>query len=182
MKRIQILLWIASLLCFCTVGISFGQEDIQSFPSCKYCGMNRQQYAHSRVFIEYDDGTSIGTCSIHCAAVELALQVDKTPKAIMVGDYGSKALIDAEKAIWVMGGSKMGVMTKRAKWAFEKKEDAEKFIKENGGEIATFDGQIKAAYEDMYSDTKMIRERRKMKRQMMMEQKKMEHKGMEHKP
>ena len=55
-----------------------------------------------------------------------------------------------------------------AKWAFEKKEDAERFIKENGGEISTFDGVIKAAYEDMYGDTKMIRERRKMK--------KMEHK------
>jgi hypothetical protein len=65
-------------------------------------------------------------------AVELALQIDKTPKVIMVGDYGSKALIDAEKAFWVMGGNKMGVMTHRAKWAFENREDAEKFIKENG--------------------------------------------------
>lgn len=62
----------------------------------------------------------------------------------------------------------MGVMTKRAKWAFEKKEDAEKFKAESGGELATFDQAIKAAYEDMYTDTKMIRERRKMR--------KMEHK------
>jgi nitrous oxide reductase accessory protein NosL len=79
-----------------------------------------------------------------------------------------KKLIGVETAFWVIGGNKMGVMTKRAKWAFEKKEDADKFIKENGGGMATFEGAIKAAYEDMYTDTKMIRERRKMR--------KMEHK------
>jgi nitrous oxide reductase accessory protein NosL len=140
------------------------QEDIQKYPSCKYCGMNRQQFAHSRVYIEYDDGTSIGTCSIHCAAIDLSLNIDKTPKMIQVGDYGKKTLLDAEKAAWVIGGSKMGVMTKRAKWAFEQKEDGEKFMKENGGIIATFDEAMKASYEDMYADTKMIRERRKMKR------------------
>jgi nitrous oxide reductase accessory protein NosL len=82
----------------------------------------------------------------------------------MVGDYGTKKLIDAEKASWVIGGNKMGVMTKRAKWAFEKKEDAEKFVKENGGKISSFDDAMKATYEDMYADTKMIRERRKMKK------------------
>ncbi|MDH4266666.1 MAG: nitrous oxide reductase accessory protein NosL [Deltaproteobacteria bacterium] len=142
----------------------FGQEDIQKYSSCKYCGMDRQKFAHSRMLIEYDDASSVGTCSIHCAGVDLALNIDKTPKALHVGDYGSKALIDAEKASWVIGGSKMGVMTKRAKWAFAKKEDAEKFVKENGGEIGTFDVAMKATYEDMYADTKMIRERRKMKR------------------
>jgi nitrous oxide reductase accessory protein NosL len=63
----------------------------------------------------------------------------------------------------------MGVMTKRAKWAFGKKEDAEKFKAENGGDLASFEQVIKASYEDMYADTKMIRERRKMRK---MEQKK----------
>ncbi len=72
------------------------------------------------------------------------------------------------KASWVIGGNKMGVMTKRAKWAFGAKEDAEKFIKENGGDLASFEQAIEAAYEDMYADIKMIRERRKMR--------KMEHK------
>ncbi len=168
MRKIVIYLVLA-VFCLLTSSMLWAQgEDVKQMPACKYCGMNREQFAHSRVFIEYDDGTAVGTCSIHCAAVELALQIDKTPKVIMVGDHGSKSLTDAEKAFWVMGGSKMGVMTKRAKWAFEKKEDAEKFIKENGGELSTFDGVIKAAYEDMYGDTKMIRERRKMK--------KMEHK------
>jgi nitrous oxide reductase accessory protein NosL len=160
-------LWaLATALCLFNSMFVFAQsrDDVQKFSSCKYCGMDREKFGHSRILIEYDDGTTVGTCSIHCAAVDLAINLDKMPKAIQVGDYNSKALIDAEKAFWVMGGSKMGVMTKRAKWAFEKKEDAEKFIKENGGEAATFDVAMKAAYEDMYQDTKMIRERRKMRR------------------
>jgi len=142
-------------------------DDIKQFPACKYCGMDREKFGHSRMVVEYDDGTSVGTCSLHCASVELALTIDKTPKAIMVGDMGTKKLIDSEKAVWVAGGGKPGVMTRRAKWAFEKKEDADKFIKENGGAPASFDEVVKFAYEDMYQDTKMIREKRKMKKMNM---------------
>jgi copper chaperone NosL len=140
----------------------FAQDDLHKHQSCTYCGMDRQQFAHSRMLIIYDDGTEVGLCSLHCAAIELALKLDKTPKMILVADYNTKKLIDAEKATWVVGGSKPGVMTKTAKWAFEKKGDAEAFVGGNGGSIASFDQAIKAAYEDMYSDTKMIRDKRKM--------------------
>jgi len=143
-------------------GLVWAQDDIKKHPSCKYCGMDRAKFAHSRVFIENDDGTTEGTCSLHCAAVDLALNIDKTPKAILVGDLNNKNLVDVEKAFWVIGGNKMGVMTKRAKWAFAKQEDADLFVKENGGVMATFDEAMKGAYEDMYADTKMIREKRKM--------------------
>jgi hypothetical protein len=137
--------------------------------------MDREKFAHSRMLIEYDDGTQVGTCSLHCTAIDLALNLDKTPKLLWVGDYSTKALINAEKAFWVIGGAKPGVMTKRAKWAFAHKEEADKFLKENGGNLTDFDGALKAAYEDIAEDTKMIRERRRM-----MRQKKMDHK-MEHK-
>ncbi|UPU35541.1 nitrous oxide reductase accessory protein NosL [Geomonas paludis] len=141
--------------------------DIERHPSCTYCGMDRGQFAHSRVLIEYDDGTSFGACSLHCAALDLANKIDKAPKTIAVGDYQTKALIDAEKAVWVLGGKKAGVMTGNAKWAFAGKGAAEGFTKENGGAMATFDEAMKAAYEDMYRDTKQIRERRKMRRSQM---------------
>jgi nitrous oxide reductase accessory protein NosL len=153
---------IMTVLFVLTVPCVYAQEDIQKHKSCPLCGMDREKFAHSRVLIDYDDGTAFGACSIHCAAVELAINIDKTPRMIQVGDYSTKKLIDAEKASWVIGGSKMGVMTKRAKWAFEKKDDADAFIKENGGTLVTFDEAMKAAYEDMYTDTKMIREKRKM--------------------
>jgi nitrous oxide reductase accessory protein NosL len=72
----------------------------------------------------------------------------------------------------VIGGAKPGVMTKRAKWAFAQKEEAEKFLKENGGNLTDFDGALKASYEDIADDTKMIRERRRMMREKKMMEKK----------
>ena len=80
-------------------------------------------------------------------------------------------MIDAERAVWVIGGKKPGVMTRNAKWAFADKAAAETFRQENGGRIGGFDEAIEAAYKDLGEDTKMIRERRKMKRMKMMEQK-----------
>ena len=137
-------------------------QDVQEIPACKYCGMNREMFAHSRILIEYSDGSKIGLCSLHCAAVDLAVNLDKTPMVIQVGDFGKKALIDAEKATWVIGGNKPGVMSRNGKWAFAEKSDAEKFQKENGGRIAGFEDALQAAYADLGQDTKMIREKRKM--------------------
>ena len=161
MKRF-IFLIMTLIGCFCLTTTVLGQEDIQKFPSCNHCGMDRGKFAHSRMLIEYDDGTIEGMCSLRCAAVDLAIKIDKAPKAIWVGAYDTKKLIDAERASWLIGGSKMGVMTKRAKWGFEGPEQAERFKKESGGELSTLELAIKAAYEDLYEDTKMIREKRKM--------------------
>jgi len=138
--------------------------DVAQSPSCRYCGMDREKFSHSRMLVTYEDGSAAATCSLHCAAVELANTIDKVPAMVSVADYDSKELIDAESAVWVLGGSRKGVMTAQAKWAFASREAAEKFIKGNGGRIVTFDEAIKASYDDMYQDTKMIRESRKMKR------------------
>lgn len=138
--------------------------DVQTAPSCKYCGMDREKFAHSRLVIEYEDGSSVGLCSLHCAGTELAVTLDKSPKSIQVADHGTKALVDAEKAVWVLGGSQPGVMTARAKWAFADRKAADAFVKANGGKIATFDEAMRATYEDMYQDTKAIRQKRKMMR------------------
>ena len=145
-------------------GVAFAQEDISKHPSCPFCGMDRQKFAHSRVYVEYDDGSTLGTCSIHCAAVDMAVHIDKAPGKIWIGDYNTKKLINAEAAIWVIGGNKPGVMTGRAKWAFDTKESAEAYVQANGGQTSGFEEAMEATYEDMYKDTKMIRERRKMKR------------------
>ena len=161
MKKVLVVLMVLGL-CFSAMAMMSAQDDIKMYPACKYCGMDRAKFAHSRVLLSYDDGTTIGTCSLHCAAVDLALNIDKTPKSIQVGDFQTKALIDAEKASWVIGGKKMGVMTRNAKWAFATHEAASNFAKENGGEITVYDKAVKASYEDMYADTKMIREKRNM--------------------
>ena len=142
---------------------AFAQQDVDKHAACKYCGMDRKMFAHSRMLLIYEGGSELGTCSLHCMAVDLALNIDKMPKTIYVADYNTKNLIDAEKAVWVIDGDKPGIMSKRAKWAFEQKADAEAFIKQNKGTLADFEAAIKASYEDMYSDTQMIREKRKAK-------------------
>ena len=147
-------------------------DDMQKHPNCPYCGMDRQKFAHSRMLLQYDDGSAFGACSLHCAAVDLALRLDKNPTSILVADYNTKKLIDADKAAWVMGGNKPGVMTKRAKWAFADPKDAQAYMQENQGQSATFDEVMKAAYEDMYADTKMIREKRARMKQMQQGEKK----------
>jgi nitrous oxide reductase accessory protein NosL len=167
MKKLVLLctLWLAG-----AAGLAVAVEqmaDIAQHASCEYCGMKRQMFAHSRMLIEYNDGSSVGLCSLHCGALDLANQLDKIPQAIKVGDYDSKELINAEEATWVLGGSVQGVMTGRAKWAFAGKAEAEKFVAANGGEVVDFETAISAAYQDMYQDTRMIRMKRQEKKKMM---------------
>jgi copper chaperone NosL len=169
MKRSAVIC-IMIFLVFGISSVAFAETHAHGKDACPFCGMEKEKFGHTWMTVEYDDGSNAGFCSIHCAAIDLATKIDKTPVKIEVGDYMSKKPVDAEKAFWVIGGSKPGVMSKRAKWAFGKKEDADAFIKENGGTVAAFDEAMKAAYEDMYSDTKMIRDKRKM-----MKMKKMEH-------
>jgi copper chaperone NosL len=171
MKKLGFYLLAAILSLGVTGVLQAMDQDVKQIPSCKYCGMNRETFAHSRMLIEYDDGTTVGTCSLHCSILDLALNLDKNPKSIKVGDFGTKELIDAEKAFWIIGGDKPGVMTRKAKWAFADKAAAEKYRQEHGGVLANFDESLEAAYQSLNEDTKMIREKRKMMRQKKMEKK-----------
>lgn len=134
--------------------------DVEHNPTCRHCGMDRARFAHSRMLVEYEDGTSVGTCSLRCAAVELAVSLGRTPRAIRVGDHGTRELVDAERAAWVLGGDAQGVMTRRAKWAFRDRAAAEAFVARHGGAVVGFEDAMRAAYEDLYQDTQMIRARR----------------------
>lgn len=129
---------------------------------CRYCGMKRSQYPHSWVIVAHTDGSVEMVCSVHCAAIDMALHTEKQVSHITVADYKTHRQIPAEKAFWVIGGDRTGVMTARAKWAFKAKEDAQRFIKDHGGKLADFDAVMKAAFEDMYQDTLMIRKKQRM--------------------
>jgi len=65
-------------------------NDISKAPACPLCGMDRNKFNFSRVFIEYDDGSTFGACSLHCAAIDMAVNIDKGPVNIWVGDYNTK--------------------------------------------------------------------------------------------
>jgi len=124
--------------------------------------MFQSKFERSWVIITHEDGSSVSVCSIHCAAIDMALHPDKAIREFTVGDYDTKRQIDAESAYWVIGGDVMGVMTARAKWAFETKDGADNFMKKHGGRPANLREIMKAAFEDMYQDTLMIRKKRKL--------------------
>jgi nitrous oxide reductase accessory protein NosL len=146
------------------VVVAAGNVVLGDGNACHYCGMKKAMFAHSWVNVEREDGSVVGVCSVHCAAIDMALNIDKPAKDITVGDYNSKKQIEADTAHWVIGGNKMGVMTTRAKWAFGSKQSADDFMKQHGGRPATFEEVMKAAFEDMYEDTLMIQKKRKMMR------------------
>jgi len=131
---------------------------------CRHCGMKKSAYGHSWVVIGYANDTSVGLCSIHCGAIDMALNTDKDVNSISVGDYNTQKQIEAERAFWVIGGDKPGVMTIRAKWAFETKKAADQYIQIHGGRPADFGEVMRAAFEDMYQDTLIIRKKRKLMR------------------
>ena len=128
--------------------VTFAQDDIKDHRSCGNCGMDRKAYGFSRMLVQYEDGIVVGTCSLHCAVIELDANPGKTVKSLLVADRESRTLLEAEKAIWVMGGKKRGVMTEQPTWAFQSKEGAEAFIKANGGKIVTWAEVLASAREE----------------------------------
>ena len=150
-----------TLCLFLCAGIWTGIAHAEA-QSCFYCGMYRSKFEHSWVIITHEDGSREDVCSIHCAAIDMALHTDKSVHKITVGDFDTKKQIDADGAHWVIGGDIMGVMTVRAKWAFETKDRADNFIKNHGGRPANLREVLKEAFEDMYQDTLMIRKHRKL--------------------
>jgi nitrous oxide reductase accessory protein NosL len=149
----------ALVLCVGTRAVA-ADKDIGKIPACQYCGMDREKFASTRMLVEYANGTVIGTCSIHCAAVDLAQSFGKEIASLKVADYRTGSLIDAEKAHWVIGAGLPGVMAAKSRVAFSGKAEAEAFRREKGGEIGGFDAAITSTYCDMWPDTQAIRSRR----------------------
>jgi nitrous oxide reductase accessory protein NosL len=149
------------------------ENDIEKYPKCPYCGMDRKQFHHSRMLIQFSDDLADGTCSLHCAAISLSLNVDRDPKSIWVGDNAAageiKPLVEVDKATFLVGSSIKGVMTKRSKVAYGGADAAKASQGSNGGELANFDQALLAAYTDMANDVSMIRKMRAERRKKMME-------------
>lgn len=149
------------------------QNELEKYPKCPYCGMDRTQWHHSRHLVHYDDGVADGTCSIHCLAVSLALNLDRGPKAIYAADFGApgepKPMVNVDKATYLVGSKLKGTMTANSKMAFASADAARAARANNGGELGNFDAALEAAYLGMAKDTAMIRKRRAEKRRKMME-------------
>lgn len=149
------------------------KDELAKYPKCPYCGMDRRQFHHSRHLVHYADDLADGTCSLHCAAISLAINLDRGPKAIYAADFGAttdpRPLVNVEEATYLIGSKLPGVMTAKSKKAFASKAAAEAAQKEQGGELGNFDAALAAAHASMAGDTLMIRKKRAEKRAKMME-------------
>jgi copper chaperone NosL len=144
------------------------KNDVEKYPRCPYCGMKRKMWNHSRYLIHYSDDMVDPTCSLHCAAIGLSLNLDRTPKGIYVADFGStqkiKPLINVDEATFLIGSKLKGTMTAKSKMAFASKTGVETVQKQKGGEIGNFDFALTKAYLSMAMDTMMIRKKRAAKK------------------
>lgn len=145
------------------------ENEFEKYPRCPYCGMVRKAWSHSRHLIVYDDDSVDGTCSLHCAAISLSLNMDRGPRTIYAGDAGAEAevkpLADTAQMTYVINPAKMGTMTKVSKWAYADKAMAEAAAAEaEGTSMVGFDDALRAAFVSMGEDTIAIRKRRAEKR------------------
>jgi nitrous oxide reductase accessory protein NosL len=150
------------------------ENDIEKYTNCPYCGMDRKKFHHSRMLIQYSDDLADGTCSIHCSAISLSLNVDRDPKAMWVGDNAApgdvKPLIEVDKATFLIGSKIPGVMTANSKVAYGTEDAAKAAQAAQGGELVKFDQALLAAYTDMSKDVTRIRKMRAERKRKMMEQ------------
>jgi copper chaperone NosL len=137
MMKQRFVVAVLAVVFFSIAGMAaFAQSDIDEHRFCANCGMDRKAYGYSRMLIQYQDGAVVGVCSLHCAVAELDANKARSVKSLLVADRNTRELIDAEKAIWVKGGKKHGVMSQLPTWAFATKTEADAFIKTYGGEIS----------------------------------------------
>ena len=143
------------------------EGEFDKFPCCPYCGMMRKSFSPTRQLIVYEDDMVDGTCSIHCSAISLALNMDRGPKTIYAGDAGAedeiKPLVDVADAVFVIDPSKPGTMSGVFKAAFADKAKAEAALTP-GARLASFDETLTETYLEMAKDTAMIRKRRAERR------------------
>jgi len=127
--------------------------DIEQYPNCDYCGMDRKKFNSTRMLIPYADGKVDGLCSLRCAVSSLTLNIGRGAQAIWVGDNASsvdpKPLTDAQAAVYLVGSSLPGVMTKRSKVAYRTREAAAAARTAHGGDVLGFDETLAAAYADV---------------------------------
>lgn len=144
-------------------------DELKKYPRCRYCGMMRGKFSHTRHLLVYEDDSVEGTCSIHCSAISLALNMDRGPKAIYAGDAGAegeiKPLVNVDKAFYVIDASKPGTMTKASKFAYADKAKADAAAKTEaaakaGAKVVDFNAALRDAYLGMADDTVMLRKRR----------------------
>ncbi|MGB4911674.1 MAG: nitrous oxide reductase accessory protein NosL [Candidatus Dechloromonas phosphoritropha] len=137
------------------------ENEFGKYPKCPYCGMDRKEHNATRMLVHYSDNLADGTCSIHCLALSLGLNVDREPTEIWGPDFASSAdprpLVQVDKLTYLIGADLKHAMTKRSKHSFASAATAKEFQAKHGGMLAKFDDALRESYLDMATDVVMIR-------------------------
>jgi len=120
-------------------------QDTEQKSSCSNCGMNLPTFFKTNHLAKVD-GKTKQFCSIHCLAK--SIKDGAKVEDIKVVDTKTLKFIDAKKAFYVVGSKKKGTMSGVSKYAFENKDDALAFAKENGGEVMSFEKALEVAKKD----------------------------------
>ena len=129
-------------------------RDLAQYPDCLNCGMSRKSCAHTRMVVEYADGTRRAECSLHCLLADFVEQPGREPKRILAADYDDRKLVEAEKCSWVRYDNANECMGSKVMLAFRSDQGADKFIASFGGRKLTFDEALKLTYADLKAERK----------------------------
>ena len=150
MKKMRIVTVVVTVVVIVAVYV-FGfatPKDLARYPDCLNCGMSRKSCAHTRIIVEYADGTKRAECGLHCLLADLVDQPGRQPKTILAADYNSRKLVEAEKCWWVRYDNVVECRGSKVMLAFRSERGAEDFIVSFGGNKLNFDEALKVVYQD----------------------------------
>lgn len=144
------------------------EDDLEKYPDCPYCGMDRRYNHRARMLIHYGNDAPDPLCSMHCGAISLALNLSLDPKAIYVADNAvttdPRPLIEVGQASFLVGSDLPGVMTWNSKVAYGSPAAAEAARQVHGGQVMDFQQTIKVAFADLADDLARMRKGREERR------------------
>jgi nitrous oxide reductase accessory protein NosL len=109
---------------------------VQVIERCGQCGMDLTKYERTRYEIHWMDGTTTKTCGVQCGLTQQILHRDKF-KSSVAKDYVTGSSFDARTGCYVFGSRIVADMAPGF-IAFRQRADAEKFQKESGGQVMSF--------------------------------------------
>mgnify|MGYP000600234239 CR=1 FL=1 len=173
--------WLLSALVFLVLGMSLHANEFSKVAMhepeliqkgdgknyCPICGMNLTHNYKTSHGVILSDGTAKQYCSIRCLASDWGVIESRVEKVVVI-DAKSEKLIDAKKAFYVVGSKVPGTMSMVSKLAFEHEADAKAFVKEEGGEITTFDKAFEKAKASLKEDVDEFIKKKQRKLQQRM--------------
>jgi len=127
-------------------------NELEKYPRCVICNMDRRKYHATRHLLHYGDGSAQGTCSVGCASESMLRERRRGFRAIYAPDYASaaepKPMVEASSATYLVGSDLPRVMTKTSKISFATREAALQAKLDHGGEIGNFATAISASMEE----------------------------------